>query len=114
MRIEPRILAVIASASVCFFSAPAHAALDDAAAQALAKKGGCAGCHKLDKNGMGPSYKAIAAKRKGQADAVEAMTKAVRGGSTGTYGKKSMDPIPGDTISDTDLVSFLQCVLAQQ
>lgn len=109
-----RTFAALAAAGLCLALTPAHAALDDAAAQALAKKGGCAGCHKLDKNGMGPSYKAIAAKRKGQADAVEAMTKAVRGGSTGTYGKKSMDPIPGDTISDTDLVSFLQWVLAQQ
>ncbi len=43
---------------------PAHAAVDEAAAQALAKKEDCTKCHALDKTKKGPSYKKIAAKYK--------------------------------------------------
>jgi cytochrome c len=46
----------------------AHGA-DDAAAEALAKKSKCLGCHSVDKKKDGPSFKAIAAKYKGDASA---------------------------------------------
>lgn len=58
--------------------APAHAAVDEAAAQALAKKNDCFKCHALDKTKKGPSYKKIAAKYKekklGEQDAIKQMT----------------------------------------
>lgn len=44
--------------------APVHAAVDEAAAQALAKKNDCFKCHAIDKTKKGPSYKKIAAKYK--------------------------------------------------
>ena len=44
-------------------------AADDAAAEALAKKSGCLKCHSVDKKKDAPSYKEIAAKYKGKADA---------------------------------------------
>jgi cytochrome c len=57
---------------------PAHAAVDEAAAQALAKKNDCFKCHAVDKNKKGPSYKKIAAKYKekklGEKDAIKQMT----------------------------------------
>ncbi len=43
---------------------PAYAAVDEEAAQALAKKEDCTKCHALDKTKKGPSYKKIAAKYK--------------------------------------------------
>ncbi len=43
---------------------PAHAAVDEEAAQALAKKEDCFKCHAIDKTKKGPSYKKIAAKYK--------------------------------------------------
>ena len=43
---------------------PAHAAVDEDAAQALAKKEDCFKCHAVDKTKKGPSYKKIAAKYK--------------------------------------------------
>ena len=43
-------------------------ALDDVAAQALAKKNDCTKCHAVDKKKEGPSYKETAAKYKGKAD----------------------------------------------
>lgn len=47
---------------------PAHA-VDEDAAQALAKKDKCTKCHSVDKKKEGPSYKETAAKYKGKADA---------------------------------------------
>lgn len=44
------------------------AAIDVAAAKALAKKNDCFKCHAIDKTKKGPSYKKIAAKYKGKAD----------------------------------------------
>ena len=58
--------------------ASAHAAFDEAAAKALAKKNDCFKCHAIDKTKKGPSYKKIAAKFKekklGEKDAIKQMT----------------------------------------
>jgi cytochrome c len=43
--------------------------VDEAAAEALAKKSGCLKCHSVAREKDAPSYKKIAAKYKGQADA---------------------------------------------
>lgn len=60
--------------------APVHAAVDEAAAQALAKKNDCFKCHAIDKTKKGPSYKKIAAKYKekklGEKEAIKQMTTA--------------------------------------
>ncbi len=57
---------------------PAHAAVDEDAALALAKKEDCTKCHAVDKTKKGPSYKKIAAKFKekklGEKDAIKQMT----------------------------------------
>lgn len=45
------------------------AEVDADAAQAVAKKNNCFKCHAIDKKKDGPSYKEIAAKYKGKADA---------------------------------------------
>jgi cytochrome c len=49
-------------------SSPAGA-VDEAAAEALARKSGCFKCHAVDKKKDGPPYKEIAAKYQGKADA---------------------------------------------
>ncbi len=57
---------------------PAHAAFDEEAAQALAKKEDCFKCHAVDKTKKGPSYKKIAAKYKekklSEKEAIKQMT----------------------------------------
>jgi cytochrome c len=50
-------------------------AQDAAAAKALLKKNECTKCHVEDKEKKGPSYKKIAAKYKGKADAEAALIK---------------------------------------
>jgi cytochrome c len=43
--------------------------VDDAAAEALARKSGCLKCHSTTREKEGPSYKKVAEKFKGKADA---------------------------------------------
>lgn len=50
-------------------------AVDEDAAQALAKKDKCTKCHSIDKKKEGPSFKETAAKYKGKADAVDKLYK---------------------------------------
>ena len=61
-------LAMVALAGI---SAPASAAVDAEAAQALAKKSDCFKCHAVDKSKKGPSLKKISEKYKGKADGEE-------------------------------------------
>lgn len=61
-----------ALAALCL-SAPALA-LDEAAAESLARKSGCFKCHAVDKKKDGPPYKEIAGKWKGKADAEQKLT----------------------------------------
>jgi cytochrome c len=52
-------------------------AFDEEAVMALTKKSDCTKCHAADKDKIGPSYKKIAAKYKGKADAEEKVTKTI-------------------------------------
>jgi cytochrome c len=49
-------------------------AIDEAAAEALARKSGCFKCHAIDKKKDGPPYKEISAKYKGKGDAIQKLT----------------------------------------
>jgi cytochrome c len=70
------LLAPAALFAAMAFSAGAQAAdFNPDAATALAKKNDCFKCHALEKTKKGPSYKKIAAKYKGKADAEEKLTK---------------------------------------
>ena len=79
-----RILVAIATlATVCAVSTPALADM------ALATAKNCMACHAVDKKLVGPSYKDIAAKYAGQADAVEKLSGKVIKGGSGVWG-----PVP--------------------
>ncbi len=62
-----------AAASLAVFAAllfpPAARAVDEDAAQALARANNCFKCHSVDKKKDGPSFKETAAKYKGKPDA---------------------------------------------
>lgn len=95
------------------FATAANAALDDAKAQELLKKGGCVACHSVDKKVLGPAYKDVAQKRKGESDAVATLEKAVRNGSKSAYGQIPMPPSPQEKISDADLHELVEWVLTK-
>lgn len=96
------------------FAPAANAALDDAKAQDLLKSGGCVACHSVDKKILGPAYKEVAQKRKGDKDAVATLENAVRNGSKGTYSTTMpMPPNPQSKISDADLHDLIEWVLTK-
>ncbi len=82
-----------------------------AADEATAKSQGCMVCHAIDKKVVGPSYKSVAAKYKGDANAADKLAKEVRAGSKGIWGPV---PMPAQAkISDADLKKVIAWILAQ-
>ncbi len=81
----------------------ASAALDNAAAEAMMKKDGCAACHSIDKKLIGPPYVDVAAKYKGDKDAVAKLVDKVKKGGVGVWGSIPMPPnaqVPEADIKD--------------
>jgi cytochrome c len=72
----------------------AKAMLSEADVLALAKKNGCMVCHAIDKKVVGPAWKDVAAKYRGDAGAeAKLMDKIAKGGS-GVWGSIAMPPNP--------------------
>ena len=80
------------------------------ASEELAKKSGCLACHATDKKLVGPSYKDIAAKYKGQADAEAKLVKKVKEGGKGVWGEIPMPP--NAAVKDEDIKTLVKWVLA--
>lgn len=99
-------LLLAAAAAAVAFSAPAWA--DPEAAM---KKANCLTCHTKDKKLVGPSFKDIAAKYKGQADAPAKLFDKVRKGGSGVWGPVPMAPNPASAISDADLKAAIEFIL---
>ena len=59
--------------------------------EANMKTAGCFACHTVDKKLVGPSYKDVAAKYKGQADAVAKLTEKSRNGGCLLYTSDAAD-----------------------
>ena len=55
---------------------------------------GCTACHAVDKKVIGPAFKDVAAKYKGNADAVPALETKVKNGGSGVWGAVPMPPNP--------------------
>jgi cytochrome c len=58
----------------------------------LAKKSGCMKCHNADLKIVGPAYKDVAAKYKGDATALDRLTAKVKVGGGGAWGEVPMPP----------------------
>jgi cytochrome c len=80
------------------------------ASEELAKKSGCLACHAADKKLVGPSYKDIAAKYKGQADAEAKLAKKVKEGGKGVWGEVPMPP--NVAVKEDDIKTLVKWILA--
>jgi cytochrome c len=94
-----------AAAALAFAAGPALA--DPTAAMT---KAGCMACHAKDKKVVGPAFKDIAAKYKGQDVTAKLMDKIRKGGS-GVWGPVPMSPTGADKIDDATLKSSIEYVL---
>ncbi|MGC2520769.1 MAG: c-type cytochrome [Burkholderiales bacterium] len=104
--------AVFAAAALVFLCENAQAQVDAKKAQALATTAGCTACHQIDKKGVGPAYKEVAKKYKGNAGAAVALAERARKGGQGVWGPIPMPPNPPDKIGDADLRSVIDWVLS--
>ena len=75
-------------------------------------KAGCVACHAQDKKLVGPAFKDIAAKYRGNKDAAAQLADKVRKGGKGVWGPIPMPPSGADKIGDADLKAALDWVLA--
>jgi cytochrome c len=62
--------------------------------QALAQKSACMSCHQVDKKVVGPSFKDVAKKYKGDAKAHEHIVGVIKKGGKGVWGPVPMPPHP--------------------
>ncbi len=67
-------------------TAPTSSGLDPAAVMRLLQRNTCTACHGMDSKMVGPSFRQIADKYKGRADAVDYLAGKVRAGSAGVWG----------------------------
>ncbi|MEO8102093.1 MAG: c-type cytochrome [Betaproteobacteria bacterium] len=93
-------------------SANAGAALDAKAANDIMTKAACNACHQPDKKVLGPAYKEVSAKYKGNAKAADLLMQKVRTGGAGTWGPIPMPPNPKEKISDDDLKKLMGWILS--
>ena len=78
--------------------------------EAMAKKYNCTACHQLDKKVVGPAYKDVAKKYKGQADAAAKLAEKVKKGGSGVWGPVPMPPNPA--VPDADIQKLVAWILA--
>lgn len=76
--------------------------------EALAKKHNCLACHTLDKKTVGPAYKEVAAKYKGQNVAAKLQEKVKKGGQ-GVWGPVPMPP--NAAVPDGDIKTLVDWIL---
>ncbi len=78
----------------------------------LAQANGCMTCHQMDKKVLGPSYKEVAAKYRGKADAAAALSKKVKEGGKGVWGDMVMPP--NAHVKDADIQAIVKWILTQK
>ncbi|HKB59797.1 MAG TPA: c-type cytochrome [Gallionellaceae bacterium] len=85
-----------------------HALADGAT---LARKSGCMACHAVDSRLVGPSFKEIAAKYKGDKEAAAKLAGKIRSGGSGSFGSTPMLPAPA-SVSDADIRTIVAWILS--
>ncbi len=78
----------------------------------LAQANGCMTCHQIDKKILGPSFKDIAAKYKGDKAAEATLAKKVKDGGKGVWGEMVMPP--NAHVKDPDIAAINKWILAQK
>ena len=102
--------AFLSFVAVVAIAVPAFAA-DDALLD-LAKAKNCMSCHALDKKLVGPAYKDVAAKYKGNKEAADKLATKVMKGGTGVWGPI---PMPANAqVNEAEAKKLVAWVLSQK
>ena len=82
--------------------------------EALAKKSGCFACHAIDKKIVGPAWKDVAVRYKGDAGARDALIKKVKTGGKGNWTEVTKGvPMPpySPRVKDADIATLVDFIL---
>jgi cytochrome c len=77
--------------------------------EALAKGKGCTACHAIDKKTIGPAYKDVAKKYKGDAKAPDMLVGKIIKGGQGVWGPI---PMPPNKVTDDEAKKLVKWILA--
>ena len=99
-----KILPLAAALGLAFAAMPALAQLE------LAQKNACTACHAIDKKVVGPAYKDVANKYRGDAKAPAMLEEKVKKGGVGVWGQVPMPP--NTQVSDADIKKLVQWILS--
>jgi len=97
--------------SLCLASLLCAVSAQAATPTDILTKSGCLACHLVEKKSVGPAYKVVAAKYKGNDAAPTLLMEKVRKGGSGVYGPVPMIPSGPDKISDEDLKTVISYIL---
>lgn len=78
--------------------------------EALAKKYNCLACHQAGQKVVGPAYRDVAARYRGQPDAAAKLAEKIRKGSTGVWGSVPMPPKAD--VQEGDLNKIVEWILS--
>jgi cytochrome c len=89
-----------------------HRSADEGAAFAKGKKlieaSDCMACHKKDSKSIGPSYRDVSVKYKGDSKALETLTKKILSGGSGVWGETAMAAHPQISTADaSEMVKYI-------
>ncbi len=79
--------------------------------EALAKAKNCMSCHAIDKKLVGPAYKDVAAKYKGDKAAPAKLAAKVKAGGKGTWGPI---PMPPNNVTEDEAKKLVAWVLSKK
>jgi cytochrome c len=80
-------------------------------AETIAQKSGCLNCHSVQAAIIGPAYKDVAKKYKGDKTAEARLIEKVKVGGSGVWGKMPMPP-NSPQVKDDDIKTIVKWVLA--
>ena len=73
------------------------------------QKDGCSACHAVDKKIVGPAYQDVAAKYKGDKDAMTKLVQKVKTGGSGVWGQA---PMPANAqVPEADVKALVSWIL---
>ncbi len=79
--------------------------------EALAKSKNCMACHAIEKKLVGPAYKDVAAKYKGDAKAPAMLAEKIKAGGKGVWGQI---PMPPNNVTPEEAAKLAAWVLSQK
>lgn len=85
-------------------------AADAKAAEELLKKNACTACHSIEKKMVGPAYKDVAAKYRGQKGAEANLVAKVKKGGKGVWGEVPMPP--NAHVKDDEIKTMVHYILS--